>query len=59
MREESKIEVQAEEMTLRDYFASAAMQAFSANPEMASFTYATVAQMAYAQADEMLKARKQ
>ena len=61
MSKENKAELNGhdEQMTMRDIFALAAMQGFSANSEMASFPCERVARMAYEQADEMLKARKQ
>lgn len=47
-------------MTLRDYFAAKAMQGFNANPDeqFTRMNLTAVAQMAYQQADEMLKARE-
>jgi hypothetical protein len=42
-------------MSLRDYFAARAMQAFCPQNNI---TYRTVAEMAYRQADAMLEARK-
>ena len=45
-------------MTLRDYFAASAMQGFCANPESERTMLDTLAEMAYAAADEMLKARE-
>ena len=44
-------------MTLRDYFAAKALQGMSANPYFDDYEFDTVAEMAYAQADEMLAAR--
>ena len=47
-----------EGVTLRDYFAAAALQGFCANnPESPDADFAVVAQIAYELADEMLKAR--
>lgn len=45
-------------MTLRDYFAANALQGMSANPYFDDFEFDAVADMAYAQADEMLATRK-
>ena len=59
MSEQEKTELQVEQMTLRDHFAFAAMQGISANSEMAHYNFDRIARMAYEQADEMLKARKQ
>jgi hypothetical protein len=50
--------VAVEEATLRDYFAAAAMQGFCANPECERTMLDTLAEMAYAAADEMLKQRE-
>jgi hypothetical protein len=47
----------ATELTLRDYFAAAALQGFCANPESERASMDTLAQMAYDAADEMLKKR--
>ncbi|SUD77842.1 hypothetical protein [Pseudomonas putida] len=44
-------------MTIRDYFAAKALQGMSANPYFDDYDFDTVAEMAYAQADEMLAAR--
>lgn len=44
-------------MNLRDYFAAKALQGMSANPYFDDYEFDTVAEMAYAQADEMLAAR--
>lgn len=47
-------------MSLRDYFAAKAMQAFNANPDeqFTNMNLTSIAQLAYKQADEMLKARE-
>ena len=48
-------------MTLRDYFAVAAMQGFCASftgPSLEKFPFAAVAERAYQQADAMLAARE-
>lgn len=47
-------------MSLRDYFAAKAMQAFNANPDeqFTNMSLKNVALLAYKQADEMLKARE-
>ncbi|WP_267399031.1 hypothetical protein [Pseudomonas sp. GM_Psu_2] len=45
-------------MTLRDYFAAKAMQAFNANPDFTNDNVRKIAELAYLQADEMLKARE-
>lgn len=44
-----------EGMTLRDYFAAKAMQALTSNMDL---SYDETAEMAYEQADAMLKARQ-
>jgi hypothetical protein len=44
-------------MTLRDYFAAKAMQGLYASSYSAE-SYATISEMAYNQADSMLKARE-
>lgn len=44
-------------MSLRDYFATRAMQAAATNPVGAEFTFEQRAEWAYRQADAMLKAR--
>jgi hypothetical protein len=46
-------------MTLRDYFAAAALPGVCANPPWTQVTFKEVSQMAYAQADAMLAARKE
>ena len=46
-------------MTLRDYFAAAALQGLLGNPESnRNWDESDVAKFCYAQADEMLKARE-
>jgi hypothetical protein len=45
-------------MTLRDYFAAAAMQGIIANPDASLLTFEEVSARAWAQADAMLKARE-
>lgn len=47
-----------EQISLRDYFAAAALQGFAANPEMTHHNHAATAEMAYDAADAMLAARK-
>jgi hypothetical protein len=54
----NKIMIEMDEATLRDYFASAAMQGFCANPESERTMLDTLAEMAYAAADAMLKERE-
>ena len=44
-------------LTLRDYFASAAMQGMLANPELESASAFDIADWAYYQADAMIEAR--
>lgn len=44
-------------MSLRDYFAAKAMQGMSANPYYDDYEFSVIAEVAYAQADEMLAAR--
>lgn len=46
-------------MTLRDYFAAKAMQAFCSRPESETWEAKEIATDAYFQADAMLKARQQ
>lgn len=46
-------------MSLRDYFAAAAMQGTGAQPESGSWPAEGIAKAAYQQADAMLKAREQ
>jgi hypothetical protein len=46
-------------MTLRDYFAAKAMQGIVANPNAQGLSYEAISIRAFAQADEMLKAREQ
>jgi hypothetical protein len=46
-------------MTLRDYFAAKAMQAFIGNANLNVFDVAAVARGAYKMADAMLKAREE
>lgn len=48
---------QCDGMTLRDYFAAKAMQGFAADPELGATPAETIAEIAYAWADAMLKAR--
>lgn len=45
-------------MTLRDYFAAAAITGFNACPSFSDESHESVARMAYEQADAMLKARE-
>lgn len=45
-------------MTLRDYFAAKAMQAYLSGPDRDSFAYAEWANASYGAADAMLKARE-
>lgn len=47
-----------EGMTLRDYFATAALQAYLSGPDRDSFTHDEWAVPAYQMADAMLKARE-
>lgn len=53
------LSIAAPSISLRDYFAAEAMQGYSANPECYSSSYETLAEMAYKQADAMMKAREQ
>jgi hypothetical protein len=46
-------------MTLRDYFAAKAMQAFIGNANLNVFDVAAVARAAYKMADAMLEAREE
>jgi len=46
-------------MTLRDYFAAKAMQGFIADGAAPEVSKTTIALMAYAMADAMIKERKQ
>lgn len=46
-------------MTLRDYFAAAAMQGMVAQPESGGWPAEGIAKAAYQQADAMLKAREE
>lgn len=46
-------------MTLRDYFASMAMQGFAADLGMGEMSTADIAKLAYIWADAMLKARQE
>jgi hypothetical protein len=48
-----------EGMTLRDYFATAAMQGMKANPLWDDNLHESIAAAAYHMADEMLTARKE
>lgn len=50
--------IDAEGMTLRDYFAAKAMQSFLYQPEWEAMPVEHVAAWAYEQADAMLKARE-
>ena len=47
-------------MSLRDYFAAKAMQGFNANShdQMVSWSFETIADYSYKQADAMLRARE-
>jgi hypothetical protein len=45
------------ELTLRDYFAAMAMQGLLANQEHSELSVKDIADIAYAQADAMLKER--
>lgn len=47
-------------MSMRDYFAAKAMQGFNANShdQMVSWSFETVADYSYKQADAMLRARE-
>jgi len=51
--------VQHEGMSLRDYFAAKAMQAYISNCSSIDVTEKEIAWASYAQADEMLKVRQQ
>jgi hypothetical protein len=46
-------------LTMRDYFAAAALQGFSSQSELYSTPVEHLAEWAYAQADAMLAARKE
>jgi hypothetical protein len=46
-----------EDLTLRDYFAAAALQGFCSNPQSASARWDLLADMAYRAADAMLDER--
>jgi hypothetical protein len=45
-------------MSLRDYFAAAALQGYCANPDCGSMSVKTIAKAAYEISDLMLAARK-
>jgi hypothetical protein len=49
---------EADGMTLRDYFAAKAMQAYLSGPDRDSFTFDQWAVPSYEMADAMLKARQ-
>lgn len=59
MSEEIKTLLDDEQMTMRDFFALAALEGFSANAKFAHWDVEEVATTAYKQADAMLKARIQ
>lgn len=55
----NQIKLEREGMSLRDYFAAAALQGFCADPNLTSWTTEQTAKQAFSHADAMLKARKE
>jgi hypothetical protein len=53
------IHIEQEGLTLRDYFAAAALQGFCANPEIRAPSMEVLVLMVYDAADEMLKQREE